>query len=166
VDAFYTLSGFLLSCQLLSKISKGKKLEYLWMLVNRALRIWPCTLIVVLMVVLLGDVSYTKMIILNVLFVHNYMPYDHDSFTMGPMWSNGPDFQMFAILPLLFYGLHKLKLLNSKSLFFLLGLSILIPALLFHPELRNSYHASLDTHYIYMMTDEASKWLKSQYGFE
>jgi len=143
VALFFVLSGFLLSQPFWRKlIGWGPPVRVKDYLLRRLLRIYPAYLVAVLLFALVYDVAHPLfsrliMVATHLLMVHNFSEVTVFNLS-APLWSVATEFQLYLLLPLIFWLLHILKdrgvrdLLNASGVFVAAGImgAIMWPVLI------------------------------------
>ncbi len=97
VDAFFVISGFLITGLLLRELDTGGRVLLLRFYLRRALRLLPAAYVVMAFCAWLAPQGIHT-IWTNLVYVNNFVPF-HDSF-MGWAWSLAIEEQFYAVFPL------------------------------------------------------------------
>ncbi len=108
VTLFFVISGFLLSQPFwLELIGRGPTVRIRHYLVRRFLRIYPAYLVAVLLFALVYDVAHPLssriiMVATHLLLVHNFSEVTVFNLS-APLWSVATEFQLYLLLPVVFW---------------------------------------------------------------
>lgn len=134
VQAFFVLSGFLITSLLLIEHKKNGRISLYNFYVRRSLRIFPLYFLVVSLIAIfnfLGEnVTNYKSLTFAALYSYNFIPLAWYSSVLGHTWSLAVEEHFYIIWPFIFISLthrfKKLILLLLASIVFSLGLAIIL----------------------------------------
>lgn len=146
VSLFLVLSAFLFT---LISDSGNKKIIYKKFIFNRVLRIFPLTILLLLIVITINRANSTPMDILRLLTLQlntgNAMTgWGHDIFPSGPIWTIAVEFQFYLIFPFLIFFLRESGVLQIIYILIFFILIRYITIQLNSPDIYyNFYHSIL-----------------------
>jgi len=168
VDGFLVLSGFLTMKHILSSLDRQGTFDPKQMIINKFYRLAPSMYALLLTCILLGDPNTLNRSFAGVFaFVGNYSVRNCHDFTntTGQLWSNAVEMQLCVAGAIVCYALHRMGMLNMKSLLALFGLSFVIGYFYFHPEKASVGQVVGKTHFTYFTAKNTVQWIKDSYGF-
>eukprot|EP00027_Filamoeba_sp_ATCC50430_P003026 CAMPEP_0168553812 /NCGR_PEP_ID=MMETSP0413-20121227/7445_1 /TAXON_ID=136452 /ORGANISM="Filamoeba nolandi, Strain NC-AS-23-1" /LENGTH=340 /DNA_ID=CAMNT_0008584509 /DNA_START=269 /DNA_END=1287 /DNA_ORIENTATION=- len=153
--------------QILSSLDRQGTFDPTQMIINKFFRLAPSMYALLIACILLGDPNTLNVTFASVFaFIGNYSVLNCNDFanTTGQLWSNAVELQLCVAGAIVCYALHKIGMLNMKSLLALFGLSFVIGYLKIHPE--NSIGQVVGkSHFTYYTARNTVQWIKDEYDF-